>query len=83
MINVCAGKGRSRISSYERKVTRLCDNFIGGGWHSNGTMEIYELGKNMVDVIAMTFMMYLYRLHSEEAWRSSSHGGGGGGGGGG
>jgi hypothetical protein len=53
------------------------------GWQNDGTMEIYELGKKMVDVIVMTFIMYLYRLHSEEAWRSASHGGGGGGGGGG
>ena len=53
------------------------------GWKNDGTLEIYELGKKMVDVIVMTFIMYLYRLHSEEAWRRASHGGGGGGGGGG
>ena len=47
------------------------------GWRQDGTMEIYGLGKDMVDIIAMTFMMYLYRLHSEEAWHSSNGGGGG------
>ena len=32
----------------------------------DGQLEVYERGKDMVDVIVMTLMMVLYRQHAEE-----------------
>jgi hypothetical protein len=42
----------------------------------DGQMEIFKCGDGMQDVIVMTFLMYLYRKHSEERFFRSLGAGG-------
>jgi hypothetical protein len=51
-------RNREVVAKFERKVMAL---------GRDGILEVYELGKDIVDVIVMTIVMVLYRVHMEES----------------
>ena len=43
-------------------------------WNKDGEMEIYNVAEEMVDIILITFVMYLYRRQQLKAYGGAVHG---------